>query len=295
MRNAVKAWLIAEGVSSVKRNNPWNLHQGAACGGDNDRGKFCPRSALPGQIGVVNVAPGDKNVAVFKTLDAGVAANANNLVRLQNSGYGYDRVIAAARSGNPQAFLNALARSSWSAGKYGTKNGGANKLILIYNNLPGTANLNAHSYSGAGAIPSSNDTRHNSGGTATAARLGAWNNIVSFPTDHVITVADVDKMIAALSDAGYFNGPGGSDAKARARAVLLTAVGKKWNRQLQVALQAQFGEAAKQAGGLDAFLGGATGLIGKLTDPGTWARILALGVGVALVAYGGKNVYQATA
>ena len=135
MRHAIETWLTKEGISSVKRNNPWNLHQGKPC---LDSTGFCPGiGPLPGQIGRANVGPGDQNVAVFSSLDDGVRANAANLVRLKNAHFGYDVVVARARAGDPVGFLNALARSSWSAGRYGTKNGGPNDLIRIWNGVTG--------------------------------------------------------------------------------------------------------------------------------------------------------------
>lgn len=135
MRHAIETWLRKEGISSVKRNNPWNLHSGPAC---HDPSDFCASiGPLPGQIGRANVGPGDQNVAVFHTLDDGVRANAANLVRLKDSGFGYDIVIARARAGDPVGLLNALARSSWSANRYGTKNGGPNALIPIWNSITG--------------------------------------------------------------------------------------------------------------------------------------------------------------
>jgi hypothetical protein len=134
MRTAVEVWLRKEGISSVARNNPWNLHEGPAC---LDPSGFCPGGSLPGQKGRQNVSPSDKNVAVFETLDDGIRASVANLVRLRNAGYGYGRVIDAAQAGDPVGFLNALARSSWSASRYGAKNGGPNSLITIWNSLTG--------------------------------------------------------------------------------------------------------------------------------------------------------------
>ena len=46
-------------------------------------------------------------------------------------------MVAAARAGDPVQFLNALAVSKWSANRYGTKNGGKNALIKIWNDLTG--------------------------------------------------------------------------------------------------------------------------------------------------------------
>jgi hypothetical protein len=136
MRTAVKAWLVQEGITTAgKRNNPWNLHQGPPC---LDPSKFCPSvGPLPGQIGRAFVNQSDQNVAVFATLTDGVRANANNLVKLQHAGFGYDKVIELARRGDPVGFLNALARSSWSAGRYGTKTGGPNHLVQRWNELTG--------------------------------------------------------------------------------------------------------------------------------------------------------------
>jgi hypothetical protein len=100
---AVSIWLQHESGGRIIGNNPWNLH---SWGG------------LPGQTGYRYVNSGDANVAVFESMAAGVRANANNLLRLANSGYGYDRVIAAIRKGNGPDILRALGNSSWSAGRY---------------------------------------------------------------------------------------------------------------------------------------------------------------------------------
>ena len=135
MCTAVEAWMRKEGISSVQRNNPWNLHGGEAC---LDPSGICQGGGTHiGQTGRANVGPGDKNVAIFGTLDQGIAASAANLVRLKDRGFGYDVVIARARAGDPVGFLNALALSSWSANRYGTKNGGPNSLVTIWNGLTG--------------------------------------------------------------------------------------------------------------------------------------------------------------
>ena len=135
MCTAVETWLRKEGISSVKRNNPWNLHGGEAC--LDPSGRCEGGGTHVGQIARANVGPGDKNVAIFGTLDEGIAASAANLVRLRNSGTGYDAVIERARAGDPVGFLNALALSKWSANRYGTKNGGPNSLVNIWNGLTG--------------------------------------------------------------------------------------------------------------------------------------------------------------
>jgi hypothetical protein len=132
MRRAVAIWLAFESGKTVIGNNPWNLHSGAVCSAAKG---YCPgQGTLSGQIGNRYAGPGDQNVAVFATLDAGAKANAQNLIR--NSGsYGYGAVITGARAGDPLAFLTALQNSSWSSGHYGySKLTTAFRGISSYNN-----------------------------------------------------------------------------------------------------------------------------------------------------------------
>ncbi len=121
MEAAVMAWLIQENGPSpvITRNNPWNLH---SSGG------------LPGQIGTVYVGPGDTNVAVFRTVQDGVAACVANLKAHGYDFAHYDAVLAAVKAGDALGFLDALARSAWSAGHYGGP-GASNQLIAIYRRL----------------------------------------------------------------------------------------------------------------------------------------------------------------
>lgn len=120
MEAAVIAWLMKENGPgrTITRNNPWNLH---SSGG------------LPGQIGSVYVGPGDLNVAVFDTLEHGVAAAVHNLVIHGRDFARYDRVLAMVRAGNALGFLDALSRSAWSAGRYGGP--ADNALVPIYRAL----------------------------------------------------------------------------------------------------------------------------------------------------------------
>ena len=121
MDAAVMAWLIQENGpgTTITRNNPWNLH---SSGG------------LPGQTGSVYVGPGDTNVAVFDTLQHGVAACVANLKAHGSDFAHYDAVLVAVKYGNAEGFLDALARSAWSAGHYGGP-GASNQLIPIYRRL----------------------------------------------------------------------------------------------------------------------------------------------------------------
>jgi hypothetical protein len=137
MRTAVQVWMRKEGLSSNTRNNPWNLHGGAPCEHPSHR---CEGGGThKGQIARAFVSIDDQNVAIFATLDDGIAASAANLVNLgkKDKSTRYEAVVAAARAGDPVRFLNALAVSKWSANRYGTKNGGENALINIWNDLTG--------------------------------------------------------------------------------------------------------------------------------------------------------------
>jgi hypothetical protein len=294
MRRAVVAWLRAEGVSSIKRNNPWNLHGGAPCG--TRAGQYCPGGVgLPGAVGRYNAGPGDKNVVVFESLEAGVAANANNLVRLRNSGYGYDRVIEAARAGKPVAFLDALARSSWSAGRYRIDphkppGGANNKLLRIFRGLGGDIGglvFNDMAERGADADPKL---------SSTPAMLGAWGDAVSLPEGHVLTAEDVDRIVTTLRDRGFFQDDPLGVGEGLVRETLTRHVGERWDKGLQDKLQAEFNARAKEAGDLGGYRGvveGAAGLLASLADPGHWALFLALLGGGALALVGGYMTLRA--
>lgn len=129
MQRAVAIWLRYESGGHITGNNPWNLHSGTACTGAYPGAVssvtkagttvwYCPgNGSLPGQIGNRYAGPRDKNVAVFRTMQDGANASANNLIRLAPS-YGYGKVISEARAGDAIGFLTALQNSSWSEGHY---------------------------------------------------------------------------------------------------------------------------------------------------------------------------------
>jgi hypothetical protein len=140
---AVSAWELQElgTVPKITANNPWNLH-----GVKGDYGGLATGDWYAG--------PGDVHVAVFATLADGVKASVMNL-RAHGSDFAkYDKVLAAAKSGDPIAFLDALAASAWSAGRYGTKNGGANTLVAIYRTLALPAPAQAPT-TGGSTVPAS--------------------------------------------------------------------------------------------------------------------------------------------
>lgn len=120
----------------------------------------------------------------------------------------------------------------------------------------------------------------------TTPTLGAWNDIVKFPIGKMITNADVDTMMDALDKAGYFQGDnilGGS--KSGTRAVLMTAVGKQWDKSLQDSLQAQFGAAATSAGDPFGIKSGLQGVGDTLVTIGTYLLAVVLII-VGLYLYG---------
>lgn len=279
MQRAVAIWLRFESGGTITGNNPWNLHSGPPCvpGAPHYQNGFCPLAGnLPGQIGNRYAGPGDKNVAVFSTLNAGANASAQNLIKLSNSGFGYDKVIAAARSGNALGFLVAIQNSAWSAGHYShSKLVGAFRGLFNYNTV---LTLNS------GGAPIST-------GDPGTDYLGAWGNIVSFPIGHVITTADVDTIMTALTNAHFFDGDslfGGT--KTEVRDVLNGIVGREWNKALQDELQAKFFKSAVDAGDpltkIANAIGGIAGIFGFLLDPQNWLYIIALSGGFVMAGYG---------
>lgn len=111
-RRAVAAWIKQESGTTIRGNNPLNLHVSS--------GK------------TRTVASSGEVVGVFDSLDAGIAANARNLMANRS---GYPAALAALRAGNPSAFYDALAASQWSEKRYGGA-GGPN-LRAAYTSLYG--------------------------------------------------------------------------------------------------------------------------------------------------------------
>jgi hypothetical protein len=275
MRKAVIAWLRAESGGHIIGNNPWNSRPGAD---DADL-----------RIGTRTSLNGNGKFSIYRTPEDGARAAARRLVRAGHDWRHYDAIVAAARRDDPIGFLNALARSAWDAGKYGTKNGGTNKLVTIYHGIGGLGTVNLNDAVNASFSSSGN--------------LGAWGNIVSFPVGHELTKADVDDIIKKLSDAGFFNGDGGNIAKEQTRTILESHVGDKWSKALQDSLQAQFAKSANDA--VAAPLAAANALAGiantlgtiaaALLDPRKWLLFIALLAGAAMTAWGGMNVARAAA
>jgi len=142
---AIIAWTLCEGASP-KANNPWNYHYGSYCPKDHPseikgfaHSQRLPADpAFPGVIGNYYAAPSDQNVAIYATITDGLRTSAENLLSgltPARSWTGYGPVVLAARRGDPGAFCDALAKSKWAADKYGTKNGGPNRIKQVYSEI----------------------------------------------------------------------------------------------------------------------------------------------------------------
>lgn len=281
MRAAVTAWMRAESGNTVRANNPWNMTLGAA----HETGvKTC---------GSWQSASSGLTFAAFCSPQDGARASARLLLNAGHDWRKYDGIVSAARSGNPIDFLNALAHSAWDGGRYGTKNGGANKLLAIYT---GVASKPGDTRSEGGGVPMATTPL-----SPTIESLGGWNNIVSFPVGHILTAADVQLIMAKLAAAGYFqNDPAGVGQSLTAQ-ILMRRIGQPWNKSLQDSLQADFLKSASEAvpktplDPLFAVAGVLTQVVAALFDPRKWLLVLALLAGTAMTAYGGINILRAAA
>lgn len=135
---AVVAWLHAEsgGLGGVIGNNPFNLRPGA-----DDKSL---------RTGIRRSKKGNGYFSTYRTIENGMIAAARRLIALGGMPYGYQAIVIAARAGNVQDFLMAIALSAWDGGVDWTKGGhyglkkdanghvyGINKLITLYNQFTG--------------------------------------------------------------------------------------------------------------------------------------------------------------
>lgn len=158
---AVSVWLAHENSNPTLRNNPWNLHS---------------PGGLPGQIGSDYVSSGDRDVAVFATIQDGVRANANNLLHLSGTYPQYGTAIDALRADNPTGFLSAIAASPWSAGHYRIGGQvGTNSLLAAYNGT-GTYNSVGQSHVSADGAPTQGGSTGLSPSPLTGASLASFQS-----------------------------------------------------------------------------------------------------------------------
>lgn len=296
MRLAVVAWMRAESGNTVRANNPWNMTLGAA----KETGIKTCGSWKSQSSGLV--------FAQFCSPQDGARASARLLLNAGHDWRKYDTIVAAARAGKPVSFLQALAASAWDAGRYGTKNGGRNKLLAIYAGMGGAVPKSALNDIAPNEVGPAPYTGGNSEGLNSplarplsqigSGSLGGWGDHVVFPVGHTLTAADVDYIMATLAQLGYFKDDTTGSAQSVTRAILNSHIGQPWDKSMQDALQKEFFAAADNAipKPLDAIgsLGGAViQILGALFDPRKWLLVLALIAGAGLTAYGGKNVLAA--
>lgn len=136
------------------------------------------------------------------------------------------------------------------------------------------------------------------GGAIPKDFLGGWGDLVKYPTGTIITPAIIEDIIAKLTADGMLGeGIEGAITTDIVRATMTRHIGEPWDKTLQDKLQAEFfADAARAAdlGGNKAALDAVTGLIGNLTDPGVWVRLLALIAGAGIVAVGSIGLLRAT-
>lgn len=288
MRLAVIAWLRQESGRTIIGNNPWNIRPNA---GDADL-----RSGTRTSIN------GNGKFSVYPNVMVGAKAAARMLVRAGKDWRRYDRVVAAARRNDPIGFLNALAHSAWDAGRYGTKNGGANHLLRVYKNIggPGVDTLAAPANFTANNVAGSPDVNPATGFVLNSKLIKTVINgkFIDIPEGKTITAQDVDYIIQQFIAAGTFNNDTTGAAMSVTRNILNGYIGKPWNKQTRDQMQKDFFAAADNAipKPLDALasIGSTlTQIVGAVLDPANWVRIIALLVGLGMTLYGGVNVLRA--
>lgn len=266
MEKAVTAWMRAESGRTVKANNPWNMTVGAASEtGISTCGSWTSLSS-------------GLHFAVFCTPQDGARASARLLLHGGNDWRGYGAVVTQARAGNPVGFLNALARSAWDGGRYGTKNGGPNRLLAVYASITG---LGLSTLGGVGG--------GSTGGGAPNAILASINSWAAWlhkgPND-IFTIADYNAIAADPA----FNWDA---AHAADLAFIKSFVGQPFSA-LDSGYQAKNGVGNP----LDA-LGSIAKTLGDvgaaLLDPHKWLLFFALIAGAGLTAWGGVNIARAAA
>lgn len=266
MRRAVAIWLRFESGGTVVGNNPWNLHSGAPC--PRERG-YCPgQGSLPGQIGNRYAGTGDQNVAVFRTLDDGVKANARNLTRLAPS-YGYGTVLTKARSGDAIGFLAALQDSQWSAGHYSySKLVNAFRSSLNYN-----FTLATRMPSGVGTTPAQPGTPNDGSIPAVTRYINEFLASRGLKSTDVITDETLNAYVDWLAKK---MGQDNATFKSELRSFISGWRGKTWGSLANTTMPRNTNtDPLTQVGNVLSFL----------LDGQNWVYILALVAGTALAGY----------
>lgn len=270
MRKAVIAWMRAESGTTIRANNPWNMTLGAA----KETGvKTC---------GSWTSTSSGLTFAAFCSPQDGARASARLLLHGGNDWRRYDRVVSAARANDPIRFLNALAASAWDGGRYGTKNGGANKLLSVYASLGGNV-------AGATSGVSSAGVNASLASATDAEALAKWQAILDrfgIPSapDHVLTVDEATKIVDVVYPALGQRLPDRQNS-------IDSFTGKTVRQALDPASTSKVNAPSLDA--LAQIAAAFVGLVGALFDPRKWLLVLGLLAGTALTAYGGMNILAA--
>jgi hypothetical protein len=251
MRKAVIAWLRKESGRSIIGNNPFNISLSAA-----------KNLGIPLCGERTHSVTGQK-FAVFCNVADGTKAAARLLLRSgPNDWRHYWRVVNAARDGNPTAFLDALARSAWSADRYGGPSN--NSLLRIYKSIGGTGQM---------IIDETTQFTKTTWGIADGK---------------ILTKDDVDTIINEMKKANLFGGSlpiVGDTAERITRQTLAQYIGKPWNDETRKQVQEALFSAADKAMP-DTPLQTIADIGSHLLDPVWWTRVIALIAGSGLIVIG---------
>lgn len=125
---AVVAWMRSESgaITNVIGNNPFNLRPGK----DIDADLIA---------GIRKTRNNNGYFLVFKSLEAGLIATAQRLMRAGHDWRKYDAIVNAFKEGHAVEALNAIALSAWNVSHYGydSKDPATNHIYLIYARFTG--------------------------------------------------------------------------------------------------------------------------------------------------------------
>jgi len=232
-RRVMAAWFMRESSRSgdninVVGNNPLNISC-TTC--SNYRAVFDSKGRIHK---IVVFSTPQQGMAAFKTL-------------INGSGPGYAGIVKAFKA-SPNAagpIILAINQSGWVTGTTNSYvSNGKSTLADTYNGLI---------LGGSGdPISTAYDTSHppsDTSSSSTSTTLTAFNGLVTFPRDKILTQADVDSIYKKLLAAGWF---GGDPTQAVAGKIFYdamskTLVGKPWNDTTLAALTKQTGIDASQA------------------------------------------------
>ena len=203
------AWITREGIGGKPQ-------QAGAAPPTNPLGiRPCPGCSGSGlEIGSFN------GFASYPTDLDGIRAAAYLLVHNP----AYSGVLQAVRSGNAQAQAVAIIDSHWDG--------------------------DGHYAGHLGQWSDPNYAKSGSGGSSSGSgNLPAWGGLVSFPVGHILTQADVQTIMDALTKAGYFKSDWSGVAQMQAYNILKSGIGMAWTPDFLKAAQAAFlGTAASEPG-----------------------------------------------